>query len=129
MFFAYFCLRPASGQVLEPPQRLPLWVATFRLFLRYAAISVIVLIGSGLGMLLPVGISAAPHGWLVMMVIGLTMASLFAYLYGILYPELVHNTLASSWPAAAKVLNGIRRLVALNLALSILVIVSAVTAR
>jgi uncharacterized membrane protein len=32
MFFAYFCLRPAAVEILEPPQRLPLWLATFKRF-------------------------------------------------------------------------------------------------
>ena len=32
MFFAYFCLRPAAVEVLDPPKRLPLWVATFARF-------------------------------------------------------------------------------------------------
>ena len=27
MFFAYFCLRPAAVEVLEPARRLPLWSA------------------------------------------------------------------------------------------------------
>jgi uncharacterized membrane protein len=129
MFFAYFCLRPAAGQVLEPAQRLPLWVATFRPFLRYAAISVVVLIGSGLGMLLPVGLGVAPHGWLAMMVLGLVMAGVFGYLYWGLYPKLVRNTQASSWGAAAAALNSIRRLVGFNLLLSVLVLASAVSAR
>ncbi len=29
MFFAYNALRPAAAEVLEPPNRLKLWVATF----------------------------------------------------------------------------------------------------
>jgi uncharacterized membrane protein len=129
MFFAYFCLRPATSQVLEPPQRLALWVATFSPFLRYAAISVVVLVGSGFGMLLPVGFGAAPHGWLAMMVLGLVMAGVFVYVYFGLYPKLVSSTQAGSWQAAAGVLNSIRRLVGLNLMLSVLVLASAVSVR
>ena len=129
MFFAYFCLRPASGQILQPPQRLPLWAATFRLFLRYAAISVVVLLGSGFAMLLPVGVGTAPHGWLAMMTLGLVMAGIFVYVYGVLYPRLAKNVQASAWPAAAAALNGIRRLVAINLILSVAVVVSAVSAK
>ena len=34
MFFAYFCLRPAAMEVLDPPRRLPLWSATFARFFR-----------------------------------------------------------------------------------------------
>jgi uncharacterized membrane protein len=32
MFLAYFCLRPAATEVLDPPKRLPLWVVTFARF-------------------------------------------------------------------------------------------------
>ena len=37
MFFAYFCLRPAAAETLQPPQRLPLWVEAFARFLPYTA--------------------------------------------------------------------------------------------
>ncbi len=129
MAFAYFCLRLAAGQVLEPPQRLPLWVATFRLFFRYVAIAVAVLLASGFGMLLPVGIANAPHGWLAMMSLGLVMAAVFIYIYAVLYPKLATHTAASTWPAAAAALNRIRQLVAFNLVLSVLVVAAAVSAR
>jgi uncharacterized membrane protein len=129
MFFAYFCLRPAAVQVLNPPQRLPLWTATFRPFLRYAAMAVLVLILTGLGMLLPVGVAAAPHGWLTMMALGLVMAAVFVYVYAALYPRLVRATAASAWPEAASALNAIRRMVALNLALAVAVVAAAASAR
>lgn len=129
MFFAYFCLRPAAGKILDPALRLPLWAATFRLFLRYAAVSVVALIASGFGMLFLIGISAAPHGWLTMMVLGVVMAAIFAWVYGRLYPRLVAATKASAWPGAATALNAIRRLVAVNLLLSLVVIIAAVSVR
>ncbi|HMA06989.1 MAG TPA: hypothetical protein VKP68_03975, partial [Ramlibacter sp.] len=56
MFFAYFCLRPAAVEVLDPPRRLPLWSATFARFLPYTAIAVVVMLGSGLTMLLQTGL-------------------------------------------------------------------------
>ena len=129
MFFAYFCLRPAAGQVLEPPQRLPLWVATFRLFFRYVAIAVALLLASGFGMLLQVGIANASHGWLAMMSLGVVMAIVFVYIYAVLYPKLSAHADLAAWPAAAAVLNRIRQLVAFNLLLSVLVLAAAVSAR
>ena len=60
--FAYYCLRPAAAEVLKPPERLPLWAATFARFLPYMAIAVLLLLATGLVMLLQVGFAAAPPG-------------------------------------------------------------------
>ncbi|MGN5479437.1 hypothetical protein ACTMU2_28655 [Cupriavidus basilensis] len=35
MFFAYLCLRPVAGQVLDPPSRLQLWRGVFDRFFRW----------------------------------------------------------------------------------------------
>jgi len=129
MFFAYYCLRPAAGAVLDPPQRLPLWVATFRRFFRYVAVAVTVLLVSGFGMLLPVGMANAPHGWLAMMSLGLVMSAIFVFIYVVHFPKLAHHTRSGTWPAAATVLNRIRRLVAINLVLSLLVVAAAASVR
>ncbi|HSC97150.1 MAG TPA: CopD family protein [Burkholderiales bacterium] len=129
MFFAYFCLRPAAAQVLKPPERLPLWAETFARFLPYMAVAVALIIVTGLSMLLPIGISAAPLGWNVMLMLGLVMAAVFAYVYVRLFPELRARCSASDWPAASQVLNRIRQLVALNLILGAVIVVAAVSAR
>lgn len=129
MFFAYFCLRPSAAEVLDPPQRLPLWLATLGRFLRYMSVAVLVVLGSGLGMLLGVGFRAAPVGWHVMFAVGVVMAAVYAYIHLGLLPELRTRCGASAWPAAAQVLGRIRQLVALNLALGVLAVVAAVSAR
>lgn len=129
MFFAYFCLRPAAAEVLDPPKRLPLWVATFARFLPYMSVAVLLLLGTGLAMLLPVGFGRAPWGWHVMLTLGLVMAAVFAYVYAALFPKLRADCLASAWPAAGQTLNRIRQLVALNLGLGLLVVGAAVSAR
>jgi uncharacterized membrane protein len=129
MYFAYFCLRPAAGAILKPPERLPLWVATFRRFLAYSALAVVLILVSGVIMLINVGMSQAPVGWHIMLTLGLVMAAVFFIVYFVLYPKLVALCAASSWPAAANVLNNIRRLVALNLLLALCIIVAAISAR
>jgi uncharacterized membrane protein len=129
MFFAHFCLRPAAMQVLEPPQRLPLWAATLRRFLRFVAVAVAVLVASGFHLLFRAGLAGAPHGWLAMTVLGLVMTGVFVYVYAGLYPRLARNAQAANWPAAAAALNGIRRLVTVNLILSVAVVAAAVSAR
>lgn len=129
MFFAYFCLRPAAAEVLQPPQRLPLWTATFARFLPYIALAVVLLLASGLAMLLQVGFRNAPAGWHVMFTLGLVMAALFVYVYAALYPKLRAHCTASAWPAAGQTLNRIRQLVAVNLALGVCTVLAAVSAR
>ncbi|MFY9327751.1 MAG: CopD family protein [Georgfuchsia sp.] len=129
MFFAYFCLRPAAAQVLDPPKRLPLWAATFELFFRITAITVSVMVVTGFTMLLEIGFKLAPIGWHIMMSLGLLMAAIFTYVYVVLYPTLRRHCEASAWPAAATVLNAIRRLVAANLVLSACIVSAAVFAK
>ena len=129
MFFAYFCLRPSAAEVLEPPKRLPLRLATLGRFLRYMTLAVPVILATGIGMLLSVGFQAAPVGWLVMLVVGLVMAAVYAYIHLGLLPKLRAHCATATWPAAAQVLSAIRRLVALNLTLGVVVVVAAVSAR
>jgi uncharacterized membrane protein len=129
MFFAYFCLRPSAAEVLEPAKRLPLWLATLERFLRYMSVAVLTVLASGLGMLWPIGLQAAPVGWHVMLVLGVVMAAVYAYIHTRLLPKLRAGCSASDWPAAAQVLNRIRGLVALNLALGTATVAAAVAAR
>jgi uncharacterized membrane protein len=129
MFFAYFCLRPAAVEVLQPPQRLPLWTATFARFLPSIGVAVILLLTTGLAMLLQVGFRSAPAGWHVMLTLGLVMAALFVYVYAILFPKLRAHCAAAAWPAAGQTLNKIRQLVAVNLLLGVCTVLAAVSAR
>ena len=129
MFFAYFCLRPSAAELLEPPVRLTLWTAVFARFLRYAAISVVIILATGFTLIAQVGFGAAPVGWHVMLVLGLAMAAVFGHIYLALFPRLRQNCAASAWPAAGQVLNTIRRLVALNLVLGLCTVMAAISAR
>lgn len=129
MFFAYFCLRPAAVEVLEPPKRLPLWTATFARFLPYMSVAVAVLLASGFALLLAVGFRHAPIGWHVMMTLGLVMAGIFAWVYGVLYPRLRRYAEAGAWPEAGAALNGIRRLVTTNLVLALATLAAALFLR
>ena len=129
MFFAYFCLRPASGAVLEPPQRLTLWAAVLARFLSFTAVAVLAILASGAMLLSRTGLSQAPLGWHIMLSLGLVMSGVFAYVYLALYPKLREHCTSSAWPAAAGALNSIRRLVALNLVLGIGAVAAAMSAR
>jgi len=129
MFFAYFCLRPAAVQILEPAQRLPLWVATFSRFFKLTAAAVIVIIATGMMMLLQVGFKFAPIGWHIMLTTGLIMTGIFIYVYAVLYPRLCSQCNAQTWPVAAATLNTVRKCVGINLVLAVITIAAAISAR
>lgn len=129
MFFAYFCLRPAAAQLLEPAQRLPLWVATFSRFFKVTTAAVIAIIATGFMMFMQVGFKFAPMGWHIMLSTGILMAFIFIYVYAVLYPKLRRQCDAETWPEGAVTLNVIRKLVGLNLVLSIVTIAAATFAR
>lgn len=129
MFFAYFCLRPAALETLEPPKRLPLWAASFARFLPLAGVAVVLLFVTGLAMLLPVGFGQAPLGWHLMLGLGLVMAVVFICVYAVLFPRLRAHCQASAWPLAGQTLNRIRQLVTLNLGLGLLAIAAVVLVR
>ena len=57
MFFAHFCMRPAAVETLQPPQRLPLMAAALGRFFRYVAVAVLVLLGTGVLLMLPIGLA------------------------------------------------------------------------
>lgn len=129
MFFAYYCLRPAAAQLLEPAQRLPLWVATFKPFFKFTAAAVIIIIATGLTMMLQVGMKNAPVGWHIMLSTGLLMAAVFFHVYAALYPRLRRQCDDLAWPLAGATLNTIRKLVGLNLVLSVITIAAATFSR
>lgn len=129
MFFAHFCLRPAAAQTLQPANRLPLMEATLRRFFAYVGLAVAVLLASGLAMLWPVGLAAAPVGWHVMLALGIVMSVIFLYIWLALHPRFRAHCAAAAWPAAGQVLQRIRGLVGLNLALGACAVVAAFAGR
>ena len=64
-----------------------------------------------------------------MLALGLVMAAVFAFVYGVLFLRLRDRCAAADWPAAAQALDGIRRLVVLNLFLGACTVLAAVSAR
>lgn len=129
MVFAYFCLRPAAVQVLEPPQRLTLWARTFGRFFPLVGVAIALILLTGFTLLLQVGMAAAPVGWHLMMALGLLMTGVYAYVVLVPYTALQRYCEAAAWPAAAASLNRIRQLVAVNLVLAAFTVAAAVAAR
>jgi len=123
MFFAYVVLRPAAVEVLEPPQRLRLWDAVFRSFFNWVWGSVAALLVSGLYMVyLYGGIAHVARHVHIMLVMGLVMMLIFGYVFFSCYVPLSLHVGSQRWKEAGELLGKIRKLIAVNLALGLLIV-------
>jgi uncharacterized membrane protein len=129
MFFAYMAMRPAAAQMLEPPQRLPLWVATFQRFFPWVWASIILLPATGYWMILSPSafdgfenVRAYVH---TMQGLGIAMIAIFLHVFFAPYQRLGRAVAASNWPEAGKQLNQIRQMILINLILGLITIVIA----
>ena len=123
MFFAYVCLRPAAAAVLEPPSRLRLWRAAFARFFPWVWGAVILLPLSGYWMLFRLGgFAGAGIHVHIMHALGIIMILVFLHIYFAPYRRLQRAVNAEDYPVAGRQLNLIRKLVATNLTLGLLVL-------
>ncbi len=123
MFFAYFALRPAAGQTLAPPLRLPLWDATLQRFFAWVSLAIVLILASGIAMIVLLGgfgaIGIHVHA---MLAIGLVMMAIFGHIRSAPFKKLRRAVEAQDWQAGGEALAQIRKLVAINLALGFLTI-------
>jgi len=130
MFFAYVTLRPAAAQLLEPPQRLPLWQATLSRFFTWVWVAVALILVSSMWMIASLGGMRALGTYVdVMLGIGVMMILIFAHVYFAPYRRLTRAVQAKDWPAGGAALGQIRKLVGLNLILGLLTVVVAIGGR
>ncbi len=127
MFFAYNALRPAAAEVLEPPNRLKLWVATFRRFFPWVWLSVIVILISGLWMMM--SLPKAPAHIHIMTGLGILMMLIFAHVYFGPYRRLKQAVANEIWPEGGKHLGQIRTLVGINTIIGLVTIIVATAGR
>ena len=121
MFFAYMALRPAAAQLLEPPQRLTLWIGVFKRFFRWVWVAIVLILASGLYMvMLQGGFADAALHILLMALVGTLMIFIFAHVYFAPFKRLRRFALAQDWKAAAGCLAQIRVLIGINLSLGLL---------
>jgi uncharacterized membrane protein len=119
MFFAYFALRPAAV-MLDPPNRLLLWAEAFGRFFWWVWVAVALILSSGFYMMTAIAEHArVPLNIHLMLYVGVIMAFIFAYVFFSPFPALKRAVAAQDWTAGAAALNGIRRAVAVNLALGL----------
>lgn len=131
MFFAYMALRPVAARLLEPAQRLPLWRDTFAKFFPWVWLCVASLLVTGYGMLIMLfgGFADAPLYVHLMHALGIVMILLYMHVFFAPYRRMRQALLQNDLPEAGRRLNQIRRIIAVNLTLGIVVIIIASAGR
>jgi uncharacterized membrane protein len=127
MFFAYMVLRPAAVDVLQPPERLRLWVNVFRRFFKWVWAAIGAILVTGLYMIyLFGGMGHVSHYVHIMLLLGLVMVAVYCYVYFACYVPLTQQVSKERWKDAGEMLGKIRKLVGLNLTLGLVTVCIAV---
>ena len=127
MFFAYMALRPVAAQMLEPPERLQLWVQVFKRFFLWVWLSIIAILATGYWMLFGVfgGFANAGMHIHLMHGAGIVMVLIYLHVFFAPYRRLRHAVIVQDYAEGGKQLAQIRKLIALNLSIGLLVVVIA----
>ncbi len=131
MFFAYVCLRPVAAAQMQPGPRFALWAAVFERFfpLVWAAVAVLPVSGYYLAALMYEAFANVPNYVWVMTGVGVAMILIFLHVWFAPYRRLRQAVAAGDLPAAGSALAQIRRLVGVNTALGLLVVIVATSGR
>ncbi|MEN8132654.1 MAG: DUF4149 domain-containing protein [Pseudomonadota bacterium] len=127
MFFAYIVLRPVAARQLNPELRLKLWRENFRRFFTWVWAAALILLTTGYWIVFQVYSGMAQVGLHIhiMQGLGILMMLIFAHVYFAPFQRLKRNIDAGDLPAAAKDLALIRKTIAINLTLGLILIVVA----
>lgn len=126
MAFMVLSLRPAAHVQLQPPVRLPLMVEVLRRFFVVVAISIAVLLATGVALMLQVPGGRAPVGWHVMAALGILMMLIFGHIFFGPWRRLRAAVAAQDWPEGGRRMNQIALLVKVNLGLGWLAIAAVI---
>ena len=120
MFFAYVVLRPSLA-VLEPAERVALHTAVFRRFFLIVWHAMPLSILTGLAMLFGIygGMAGVPWPIHAMLTLGLAMGAIFLAIFFGPYKQF---RTAEDRPTKVAALDGIRKMIGLNLVLGLLAI-------
>ncbi len=131
MFAAYLCLRPAAVLVLDPPARQKLWRGFFQRFFPWVWASVVLLLVTGYWMLVVYfgGLANAPPYVNFMQALGWVMVALFAGLFHGPWLKFKRAVDAQDWTTAGARLSQIRRIIAINLPIGLIVVIIGGTGR
>ena len=122
MTFMLWILRPVVTEKLQPALRLPLMAGVMGRFFPLVGLCIAALLVTGTGMLMTVGMKAAPLGWHVMLGIGVLMFALFGHVYFGPFKRLKLAVAATDWPEAGRRLGQIQAIVKTNFVLGWLAI-------
>ncbi len=124
MAFAFFALRPVVAQRLGNQRRLSLWLQVMQRFFMMVWASVIVLFATGYWIVFQVygGFDRTGLHVHLMHGLALVMAALFLYVWFGPYRRRARAVTSKEWTAGGAALAAIRRTVAVNLALGIVVV-------
>ena len=131
MIFAWSFLRPAAVEVLQPPERLQLWLGVFNRFFPWVWLSVTTILLSGLWMIFFVyqGFSHLPMYINIMFALGLLMMALFMHVFFAPYQRLKKAVAEQNWPEGGANLATIRKIVGFNSILGVITVLVAVSGR
>jgi uncharacterized membrane protein len=130
MFFAHFCLRPAVARIDAPPVRLTLMHDVLGRFFNIVGVVALLSLVSGGWMMGRVakqtvqsgGQFTMPLSWTLMASLGVVMILIFGHIRFALYKRLSRAVAAKDWPAGGAALASIRRFVAVNLVIGVLIV-------
>ena len=127
MFLAFVVVRPAAVEILQPPERLALWVGIFKRFFPWVWLAIIALLITGYWMIFGPygGMKHAPMFVHVMQTLGLVMMAIFGHVYFALFKRLQKAVDAKAWSEGATTLSKIRIMIGVNLALGITTVLVA----
>jgi uncharacterized membrane protein len=130
MFLMHFAVRPACAAHLDPPHRLPLLTDILHRFFNWVTAAVLVLLATGTTIIVVSGGFGAVHPSVhLMMGVGLAMMAIYAHIRLAPFKRLRAAVAARDWPAGARSLDQIRKLVAFNLVLGVTTIAIATLGR
>jgi uncharacterized membrane protein len=130
MFVLHFAVRPSAARLQEPSVRLTFLSSVLGRFMSWAALSIAVLLATGVAMIfIGGGFKNAHLSVHLMLAVGLVMMLLYLHIRFAPFKRMRAAVMASDWAAAAAQLDSVRKMVAINLVLGFLTIAIATIGR
>ena len=130
MFVFYFAVRPSAARLQEPSMRLTFLSSALGRFMSWAALSIVVIVTTGVAMILIGGGFRNAHLSVhLMFAIGLVMMLLYLHIRFAPFRRMRAAAMTGDWAAAAANLDTVRKMVAINIVLGFITIAIATIGR
>ncbi|EMP57282.1 hypothetical protein MSNKSG1_01628 [Marinobacter santoriniensis NKSG1] len=131
MFYAYMAMRPAVVEVIDASQRGVLWCHTLSRFFKWVWLAIVLLLVTGYWMIFNFFGGMAGAGWHIhaMQGLGIVMMLLFFHVYFAPFSRLKKAVANQDPQEGARQVGQIRKLVAVNLVLGLIVVVIGAAGR